>query len=69
MVEGASLENWKRRKAFAGSNPALSASIPRPALAVADGFGGTHGQEKTHGEALNKSGQASALDEPSCGEG
>ena len=26
MVEGTSLENWQRRKAFVGSNPTLSAS-------------------------------------------
>ena len=25
MVEGTSLENWQRRKAFVGSNPTLSA--------------------------------------------
>jgi hypothetical protein len=37
-VEGTSLENWQRRKAFVGSNPTLSATIRRVRLlAVAVG--------------------------------
>jgi hypothetical protein len=27
VVEGTSLENWQRRKAFVGSNPTLSATV------------------------------------------